>query len=212
MCARNHKFIIPYLSSDVIELLPTTAGLLRVKLAIRFIGLPPPSYVYHLLVVAFLNQFTDPRYKIRAAKNGALVHHGQKMTILLHNHNKREVLLYSDTPVDQLESCWKQAIDVLEAVIKNLKSVWVAAHPVCKFFCAHCIYTGEEKPDCDTDPDWYTPPSDPATDPPLRSRLRTFPGVEPVECLNARSNGGSLVVPSPLRYPSKYFYFFGHIK
>ena len=195
------KYIIPYLSADTIQPSPPASGLLRVQTAVVFVGVPPPSYVYHVLVVAFLNLFTDPRYQIRAASNGASVSHGKLITTLHHNYRTREITLYTDTPVEQLDHAWKCVFDILEAILKKLKSVWIAAHPVCKFFCSHCIYSGEIEADCEVDPDWYTPPENPDTDPPLTDRLMNFSGVEPVACCNDRSNGGPLTVPSPLRFP-----------
>jgi hypothetical protein len=200
---RNHgkEYIIPYLSPDLIVLRSPSAGLLRIKMAVRFDSLPPPSYVYHLLVVSFLNLFTDHRYQIKAAKNGSSVTHGQNVTTLLHNHIRHEILLYTDTPVEQLDAAWKRVFEVLETILNKLKSVWVAAHPVCTFYCAHCLRSEELEPYVVRDPDWYRPPEDPETDQPFSQRLDNFTGIDPVPCGNDSSEGGPPTVPSPLRYP-----------
>ena len=195
------KFIIPYLAQNSIEV-PSLPAIdqLRVQLDVKFVGFSPPSYVYHLLVVAFLNKFTDPRYKIKAAGNGAVVYRATTKIAVIHNSRSRQICIVSDMPVGDLTTSWKTAVSIMDTILAQLKSIWVASHPMCTFICTHCLYIGETQPDCEVDPEWYTPPSNTSIhQEDTSSSSMRFTGVDLVDCCNDKG----MSIPSPLKYPSK---------
>lgn len=197
-------YIIPYLSENHIDIPPLRVGILRLQVDILFIGLSPPAYVYYLLVVTYLNLYNEPGNKITAGKNGASVHHGNTVSRVVHDSSSRKITVLVDTSIGQLDASWAKMIEIVEEMLKRLMILWIAARPICKFFCAHCIYSNIENPDCEIDPDWYTPPTNTELDPPLNRRLYKFRGVDPVRCRAIdHSQESPLTVLKPLRYPCK---------
>lgn len=200
------KYIIPYLAKEAFDwsILPSPNHL-TLKVVISFVGLSPPSYVYHLLVVAFLNIYTDPRNVIKAFRDGAVISQGGIQTAVTHNSQERFLSIISYAPAAKLDVSWRKIINTTDTILRKLKSIWIASHPSCRFYCAHCLHTKEEEPDCQVDPDWYVLPRTPDTDSPLSERLTDFTGIDSVHCCNIRSVHDLAQVPSPLKYPCKYF-------
>ena len=160
------------------------------------------SYAYNLVTCVFLTPFTHPGLDIKAARNGAMVRHGVIVSRVVHDSVDRRITVQVDTPVDVLDSSWRQLMDTTDSIIRHLCSVWVAAYPIRKFYCAHCLYLNQPEPEVEVDPDWYSPLSSTNKDKPLSEQLSMLPSnAEPVHCCNDQTNGGQLRVPRPLRFP-----------
>ena len=200
-------YIIPFLSPECLGFPSLPPKYIQLRSRIRFFGLSPPTYVYHLLTVSFLRLFSSPTSVVKAGKNGATVSQGQLVISVLHGSKERSITVQIGTPLNRLGSGWKLLIDVLEQMLSKLKSVWSATQFSCEFLCAHCLYlkkcnpSRDIEPDKEIDPDWYTPPCHTDTDYPLNERLTTFNGVEPVACRNDEREDGIFTVPQPLRFP-----------
>ena len=193
----RHTYIIPALSTDRIEETSSCSDLIPLRASFVFVGLPPPPYVFHLLTVAFISQFSGPEFKIRAASNGAVVHHGETISRIIHSNTSCELTIQVDTSVSNLESSWRLIKKTLSHILQSSQGTWVGARFICKFFCAHCLLLGIDRPDVDVDPDWVQMPNEKE----VLEWATEFHGVEPVPCCNDNTNGGQLKVLKPLRFP-----------
>ena len=197
-------YIIPYFSLDCLDLKTNEDKLLQLRIDIDFIGFSPPSYAYNLVTCVYLKSFTDPGLFIKSARNGAMVHHGLIVSRVVHSTVDRRITVQVDTPVDELDSSWRELMSTTDSIIHHLRSTWVAAGPICKFYCAHCLYLDKSEPEVEVDPEWYSPLRNTDKDNPFSEQLRTLPSnADPVTCCNDQTNSGQLQVPRPLRFPCK---------
>ena len=197
-------YIIPYYSSNWLDLKSNEDKLLQLRIDIDFLGFSPPSYAYNLVTCVYLAPFTDPGLDIKTARNGAMVCHGVIVSRVVHSTVNRRITVQVDTPVDELDSSWRQLMDTTDSIIRHLRSIWVAAYPICKFYCAHCLYLNKSEPELEVDPDWYSPLSSIDNDKPPSEQLGVLPSnADPVCCSNDQPTSGLLQVPRPLRFPCK---------
>ena len=200
---KREKFILPYFSPFEIRMQPTTK--IRLKIDILFVGLTPPSYVYNLLTVVYLNFFDGPveTDRITVAHNGAELHRGHIVSRVIHDWKARSLTVQADTDSENISKAWKTVMLIVDTILKKVLLVWVAARPICRFFCAHCLLLGAKNPDIMEDPEWYQLPNTVTGRSPMSNRLENFHGERPVPCLNDNSIDGSLTVPMALRFPCK---------
>ena len=138
------------------------------------------------------------------SKLPAMVRHGLIVSRVVHSTVDRRITVQVDTPVDELDSSWQQLMDTTDSIIHHLRSIWVAAGQICKFYCAHCLYLRKREPEMEVDPEWYSPLRNTDKDNPFSEQLRTLPSnADPVTCCNDQTNSGQLQVPRPLRFPCK---------
>lgn len=201
----RETYILPYFSSECIAITAPQPGQIRLSFIIQFAVLPPPPYVYDLLTIVYLNLYREPTNRLIAARNGAQVKHKTTVSRLVHDSKQQMIHLCMDTDVDNLDRSWKRVIEIVDELMHKLLDVFVAARPICKFICPHCILIGQKPEAIDIDPDWYVLPSpiEHRIRTPLDQRLTAYTGVDPVPCQYDAITDGPLTVPTPLRFPCK---------
>ena len=144
-----------------------------------FVGLTPNYYVYNLLTVEYLNFFDGPveTDRITVAHNGAELHRGHIVSRVIHDWKARSLTVQADTDSENISEAWKTVMLIVDTILKKVLLVWVAARPICRFFCAHCLLLGAKNPDIMEDPEWYQ-----------------LPNIS-IDC--------SITVPMSLRFPCK---------
>ncbi|XP_067941065.1 malignant fibrous histiocytoma-amplified sequence 1 homolog [Watersipora subatra] len=191
------EFLVPSLASESLKDLFKIEGVLRVKVDILLRGLSIPKYVHQQLSVTVLNLLSNPLHQSSAYKNGVTIRHGNSVTTVKHDFNKKVVSVQVATTSRELGTSWQRLINVADAIIQQLSQSWKACHVAVRIYCSHCMFRGDQEPDSQVNPKWLYCLYEASGKTALK--VSTFSGIEPVVCKEHSTS--STQVPTPLKFP-----------
>ena len=194
----QQAYIIPSFSTKYLGDYWKEQSGVPLRVEIGFHGLKPPSYAYQLLSVLMLTLNSDFTTSLEVFKNGVVVQAGNLIKHLIHDHNAVKVTIQVTAPVNHLPLAWRNLLRTVQSVLERAKSIWKAAHPSVKLYCAHCLIVREPHPDIQISPKWFAKSKSETADFPARE----FNGIEPVACQReAAFKQRRPTVPRPFRFP-----------
>lgn len=196
---RRKAYIAPSLTTQYMDNQWEKDERLTVRVDIKYIGITIPKHIYQRHSVSILNKYATFTDTVNVYRNGVSIVKGQGTITLIHHPEKCKETLQISTETEQIHTAWEILTTLANALVNETTTIWKAAHPICVFYCSHCLYMQHPDPYVQTTPIWFFPTAV-GSEEEKPFTLITSRGVEYVSCKNEASKKRP-TVPKPLLFP-----------
>ena len=115
-----------------------------------FVGLKVPSYAFHQMTVAFIQNFPGEYEKIFPYGNGASasvkLNSSHTDVHLIHQRDEQSVVICLQTRKPAIHEAWGIFIRLLKLISTEVKSAWPATKIIHRIPCPHCVILKRPNP------------------------------------------------------------------
>ncbi|XP_067932882.1 malignant fibrous histiocytoma-amplified sequence 1 homolog [Watersipora subatra] len=192
------EYLVPALALKSPGVLFKTKNKLQLRLDILLGGLSIPEYVHQQMSVTVLNLLQNHYHETCGHNNGVSIAHGDSITSVVHDLQKRVVAVKVSTTTKELSESWNCLIRVTEAIICQLFQSWKACRVAIRTYCSHCLFIDSPEPDIQVNPPWLYFHYEPSEGKP-ELKVANHSGIKSVICKKHSSAQEKML--TPLKFP-----------